>query len=274
MKNRSHRTMNSVLLFWHGQARCVIASIFVCTLFAFAPLDNRAWAERGAEPQTYVLNTSTGEPYANDAGTGFQDLVVAEVFKRVGLKARVERYAASARALINANEGIDQGVAMRVIGLDKKYPNLVRVDERLIENDFVAYSQNLNFSTDSWQSLEPYVVALINGWVIFERNLSPTQTKTAVTEPDQMFAMLAKNRVDVVLYERWQGLYRARLSGLNVRVHEPPLASVDMYMYVHKDYAHLAPKLAQALRDMKTDGTYQAIFDKTLTPLRHKTDGN
>jgi polar amino acid transport system substrate-binding protein len=118
------------------------------------------------------------------------------------------------------------------------------------------------------------VVALINGWVIFERNLSPTQAKTAVTEPDQMFAMLAKNRVDIVLYERWQGLYRARLSGLDVRVHEPPLASVDMYMYVHQDYAHLAPKLAQALRDMKADGTYQAIFDLTLTPLTQKTDGN
>ncbi|WP_170827100.1 substrate-binding periplasmic protein [Magnetovibrio blakemorei] len=274
MRNRSHRILSSVQLLWQGQAWFVIVSIFTFTLFAFAPLDNTAWAERGAEPQTYVLNTSTGEPYANDAGTGFQDLVVAEAFKRIGLKGRVERYVASARALINANEGIDQGVAMRVMGLDKKYPNLVRVDERLIENDFVAYSRDLNFSTDSWQSLEPYVVALINGWVIFERNLSPTQSKTAVTEPDQMFAMLAKKRVDVVLYERWQGLYRARLSGLDVRIHEPPLASVNMYMYVHQDYAHLAPKLAQALRDMKADGTYQAIFDKALTPLMQKMDGH
>jgi polar amino acid transport system substrate-binding protein len=266
--------LSTALLFCQGQAKNSIAFIFVSTLFAFAPLDNSAWAERGAEPQTYIFNTSTTEPYANEAGTGFQDLVVAEVFKRIGLKGRVERYVASARALINANEGIDQGVAMRVMGLEKTYPNLVRIDERLIENDFVAYSQDLDFSTDSWQSLEPYVVTLINGWVIFERNLSPTQTKTAVTEPDQMFAMLAKKRVDVVLYERWQGLYRARLSGLAVRVHEPPLASVDMYMYVHKDYAHLAPKLAQALRDIKADGTYQAIFDLTLTPLLQKMDGN
>ena len=82
-----------------------------------------------------------------------------------------------------------------------------------------------------------------------------------------MFAMLDKGRVDVVLYERWQGLQRAKETGIKVKVHEPPLASVDMYMYVHKKHAHLAPRLAEALREMKADGTYQKIFDRTLTPL-------
>ena len=52
-----------------------------------------------------------------------------------------------------------------------------------------------------------------------------------------------------------------------MKVHEPPLASVDMYMYMHKEHAHLVPKLAQALKDMKADGTYRKIFDEILTPL-------
>ena len=84
---------------------------------------------------------------------------------------------------------------------------------------------------------------------------------------DYMFIMLDKGRVELVLYERWQGLQRARDTGVKVTVHEPPLASVDMYMYVHKDHAHLAPKMASTLRDMKADGSYQAIVDRTLTPL-------
>lgn len=224
-----------------------------------------ATAEPG--PDVYILNTSTGAPYANKEGTGFQNLVVAEVFKRIGLKGRVEVYDASARALINANEDIDHGVAMRIKGLEKKFPNLVRVEERLIENDFVACSSGLDFTTDSWQSLEPYIAAYINGWLIFERNLSPNQKKQTLKDPGQMFAMLGKKRVDVVLYERWQGLQRAKDTGLRVKIHEPPLASVDMFMYVHKNHADLAPKLAKALREMKADGTYQAIYDRTLMPL-------
>lgn len=218
-------------------------------------------------PDVYVLNTSTSAPYATPERTGFQDLVVAEVFRRIGLKGRVDRYDASARALINANKNVDHGVAMRIKGLEKKFPNLVRVEERLIENDFVAYSKGLDLVTDDWTKLEPYTAGYINGWVIFERNLGPAQKKQAVKKPDQMFTMLDKERVDLVLYERWQGLQRAKESGIKVTVHEPPLASIDMFMYVHKKHAHLAAKMAQALRDMKADGTYQAIFDKVLTPL-------
>ncbi|MBC8269763.1 MAG: transporter substrate-binding domain-containing protein [Rhodospirillaceae bacterium] len=220
-----------------------------------------------ADEQVYILNTSTGVPYATSARDGFQDRVVAEVFRRIGLKGKVERYEASARALLNANSNVDHGVAMRIAGLEKKFPNLVRIPERLIENDFVAYSRGLDLTTDSWDSLLPYVVAYINGWQIFERNLVAGQDSTTVKEPSQMFTMLDKKRVDVVLYERWQGFSRLASTGVKVMVHEPPLASVDMYMYLHKEHAHLVPRLAKALKDMKDDGTYRKIFDETLTPL-------
>ncbi len=220
-----------------------------------------------AQPEVFILNTSTGAPYTTPDQQGFQDLIVAEVFKRMGLKGRVEVYQASARALTNANENLDQGVAMRIKGLEKKYPNLVRVEEPLIRNDFVAYSKKLDLKTDSWASLKPYTVAYIHGWVIFERNLDPKQHRHTVKTPSQMFSMLEKGRVDLVLYERWQGLQDARDSGVPVVVHEPPLASVEMYMYIHKDFAALAPKMAQALKQMKQDGSYQNIYDRTLKVL-------
>jgi len=216
----------------------------------------------------FVLNTSTGAPYATEDRTGFQDRMVAEVFRRLGLVGRVERYKASRRALINANENIDHGVAMRVKGLEKRYQNLVRVDETFVENDFVAYSKGLDLQTHSWASLKPYAVAHIHGWVIFERNLLSGQNISTVKTPDQMLAMLVKNRVDLILYERWQGLQRARDNGLRVTVHEPPLASVDMYMYMHKRYASLVPRIADALRAMKVDGTYEKIYSQTLLKLR------
>jgi polar amino acid transport system substrate-binding protein len=220
-----------------------------------------------ANEHVYILNTSTGAPYATKARDGFQDKIVAEVFRRIGLEGKVEMYDASARALLNANSNIDHGVTMRIAGLEKKFPNLVRIPERLIENDFVAYSRDLDLTTDSWDSLLPYVAAYIHGWQIFERNLVAGQASTTVKEPSQMFAMLNKKRVDVVLYERWQGFFRAASTGVKVMVHEPPLASVDMYMYMHKDHAHLVTKLAKALKAMKDDGTYRKIFDETLTPL-------
>lgn len=219
------------------------------------------------EREVYVLNTSTGAPYANAERTGFLDLVVAEAFRRVGLKGEVAMYEASKRALMNANDDVDQGVAMRVEGLEKTYPNMVRVPEVVIGNDFVAYSKGLDLATTGWDALKPYAVTYIHGWVIFDTNMPQGQAVTTVKEPEQMFTLLDKGRADLALYERWQGLQRARDTGVQVRVHEPPLASVSMYMYVHKNHTALADRLAQALKDMKADGTYQDIFDRTLTPL-------
>ena len=219
------------------------------------------------KPSVYILNTSTGAPYATPDRQGFLDLLVAEAFRRIGLKGEVALYAESKRALINANDDVDQGVAMRVQNLEKDHPNLVRVPERVIGNDFVAYSRNLDVATDTWETLKPYAVTYIHGWVIFERNMPEGQNVTTVKEPAQMFAMLDKKRVDMVLYERWQGLSYAKDQGFVVHVHEPPLASVDMFMYVHKNHAPLVDKLAAALKAMKADGAYQAIIDRTLTPL-------
>lgn len=227
-----------------------------------------------AQPETYILNTSTGAPYATEDRQGFLDLIVAEAFNRIGLKGEVALYSASKRALLNANDDVDQGVAMRIKNLEKNYPNLIRIPERVIENDFVAYSRDLNFATSKWDSLLPYDVTHIHGWVVFERNLAKGQRATTVSEPKQMFTMLAKKRVDLALYERWQGLQRARDLGQEVRVHEPPLASVDMFMYVHKKHAHLVGPLDKALKAMKSDGTYQKIFDKSLAPLTPTNSNN
>jgi polar amino acid transport system substrate-binding protein len=54
---------------------------------------------------------------------------------------------------------------------------------------------------------------------------------------------------------------------LAVTVHEPPLASVPMYMYLHRKHADLVDDAARALREMKADGTYASIVAETLSPI-------
>ena len=222
---------------------------------------------RSIAAETLVLNTGTRAPYTTEDKTGFLDLVVAEVFRRTGNTAEVLVYKASARAMAQANNGIDSGFAMRVKGLEKKFKNMIMIPEKMIDNDFVALSKNHKFPTSDWQSLEKYDVAYILGWKIFERNMGTHKSVILPKNPEQLLDLLKHDRVDLVLYERWQGAWRAKNQGLKISVHEPALAKVPMYMYLHKSHAHLVKKATQALRDMKTDGTYQKIIDQTLTPL-------
>ncbi|MBU1364954.1 MAG: transporter substrate-binding domain-containing protein [Gammaproteobacteria bacterium] len=215
-----------------------------------------------------VLNVGVLAPYTTPDRQGFLDRIVVALFREVGLDAEVQVFpTATERSMLNANSGIDDGLAMRIEGLEKQYPNLIRVPEPLIVNDFVAYSNHQRFTTDSWDSLEPYVVSYIIGWKVFEKNVRKAREVTLVRDADQLFGLLGSGRADVVLYERWQGLERLRGLGIKAQVMEPPLVRANMFIYLNKKHAALVPQVSQALLKLKKNGSYQHIVDATLTPL-------
>jgi polar amino acid transport system substrate-binding protein len=225
------------------------------------------WGGAAQAADTLVISTSVVAPYTTPDHQGFLDQLVDAVFREVGLQADVQVYpAASERSLLNANEGIDDGQALRVAGLEKIYPNLIQVPEPVIMNDFVALSARQRFATPGWDALKPYTVSYLIGWKVFESNMPPGTDRTPVREAGQLFTLLAQDRVDVALYERWQGLAQARVTGIKVRVMEPPLVRTPMYMYLHKKHAALVPQVAQALARLKQNGVYQRIHASTLKP--------
>lgn len=215
-----------------------------------------------------VLTSGVLAPYTTPDRKGFLDQLMAAVFREVGVEAELLIYpTATERGMLNANEGVDDGLAMRIAGLEKQYPNLIRVPEEVAVNDFVAITTQHRFSTPNWESLSPYIVTYIIGWKVFEANVPKGKELTLVRDADQLFSLLAKGRADVALYERWQGLAQTRTMGIKVQVMEPPLVRTKMYMYLHKKHAVLVPRVAEALVTLKKNGTYQRIFDATLKPL-------
>jgi polar amino acid transport system substrate-binding protein len=213
------------------------------------------------------LNTGVRAPWTGPDGKGFLDLVVAEMFGRLGVAAAVVVYPSAERAVMNADSGIDDGAALRIRGLEKEYPNLVRIDEKIADNDFVAYSIHHDFPTHSFTDLKPYLVSHIVGWKIFERNLGEGFHRTTAQDAEQLFGLLKNDRADLVLYERWQGLAYLHEQGIKARALEPPLARTEMFAYLNKKHAHLAAPAAAALRAMKADGSYDRIAARTLTAV-------
>ncbi len=219
--------------------------------------------------QRLVLSTGVLAPYTTPERQGFLDLLVPAIFRELGREAELLIYpTATERGVLNANEGVDDGLAMRVAGLEQQYPNLIRVPEPIIINEFVALSTRHRFATTGWDSLQPYAVGYILGWKVFEQNVPRARDRTLVRDADQLFTLLARERADVVLYERWQALAKTRALGLPVQVLEPPLARTPMYIYLHKRHAELVPRVAQALGKLKQNGSYARIHDATLGKIR------
>jgi len=217
--------------------------------------------------QTLTLNTTGLPPLNTPQQSGFMDLIAKEAFLRVNLELITVKLPAE-RGLKNSNSGIEDGEMSRVKGIEKQYPNLVRVPETIMEWQFVAFSKNDIDLSNGWKDLAQHSIAYINGWKILEKNAN-FKNAVRVRNSEQLFKLLTSNRTDVILYERWGGLLaksQAKLS--NAMLIQPALAKKSMYIYLHKKHAHLVDKLSAALTNMKADGTYQKIYDLTLAPLK------
>lgn len=237
--------------------------LFVITVFFTFPA-----VEQPLAADMIRLNTGINDPFTTSDKTGFINLLIKETFARIGIQAEVIVYQNSAKSLENANNGIDDGAALRIEGLEKKFPNLIRVPEKLMDNDFVAYSYKDHFNTNNWTDLDNFKIAFIKGWQIFQNNLTTHKAITKTRNARQMLDLLNAGKVDFALYERWQGLWLAKQFGIEINASEPPLAKRQTFMYLNIKHSDLVEKASVALREIKQDGTYKKIFDMTLGNLR------
>ena len=218
-------------------------------------------------PKYITLNTVGNPPLNTRDHTGFMDQVAMEAFSRLGIKLRMVKLPAE-RGLRNANLGIEDGEMSRVEGLDKNYKNLIRVPEKIMNWNFVAFSKHSIQLNNGWNDLKPFNIAFINGWKILEKNTKGfhlIKVKTA----SQLFTMLRKNRTEVILYEEWAGLFmRKKFHASEIELLAPPLSSNPMFIYLHKKHKDLVEPLAKALQEMKSDGSYQRYVTDILDPLR------
>lgn len=218
-----------------------------------------------AEPRVLVLNNANEPPYTTDARDGFMDIVATEAFRRVGVELRLVKLPAE-RGLLNANAGIEDGELARIAGLEKQYPNLIRVPEKLAELAFAAFGKNAAIP-GKWDAIRPRAVGYIKGWKIYEQQMAGAPRVTTADNAEQLFRLLVLGRVEIALYEHWMGLALAKQQGIKgVQPLRPALATREMFIYLHKRHADLVAPLAAALRALKAEGFYDRIQRERLAP--------
>lgn len=210
-----------------------------------------------------LVFNSTGQPPINTIKqNGFLDDLLRDALLRIGYRLTVERMPAE-RGLRNANKGLIDGEMSRIKGIDKVYPNLVRVPEKVMDWEFVIFSRKPIDATRGWKGLAGVRVGYITGWKILENNVPSTAVVTKARNSSQLFRLLNRGRVDAVIYERWAGLLIVQSSGYTgVKIRWPALAKKKMYIYLHSRHRNIVSKLRAAVAGMKKDGSYQRLVKK------------
>lgn len=214
-----------------------------------------------------TINTAFWEPISTENNDGYFDQIMHEAFHRLDKTVQIKRPPAE-RGLINANLGIDDGDGPRIENLQNMnlYPNLVMVQEKLLDVEFVAFSKGGDIQIDNWSDLSAYNIGIVTGWKILEWNISNYKSLIKVKNPYLLFNLLKTNRVDVVIIDKWTGKKMVENFHLsNVTMHDdPPLATREMFLFLNKKHEGLAQELRKVFYGMKIDGTFQGIASSTL----------
>lgn len=226
-------------------------------------------ASLGAAAAGQVLDINTNDvfPRSSPEGKGFEDRILAEAFRRLGMGYRIVRLP-SERALISANEGIVDGDYVRIAGLEASYPNLVMVPAPISRMEFTAFSLDPKLPIDGWQDLSGLSVAHITGWKIAEERTKGFPRVTSVRDEAALFALLRAGKVQAVIYERIEGerYFRATGGAAGIRAGKP-LEIRDMFLYLNIRHAALAPRLAEKIREMRAEGLVDRIVAEVLSTL-------
>ncbi len=215
-----------------------------------------------------TLCTFVGPPLSRPDRTGMVDLLLAEAFDRVDLSFDVVQLPEE-RSLASANAGTCDGEFVRIGGLQRLYPHLVQVPEKLLDFEFVAFTKHVHFQPEGWESLQPYRVGIVIGWKILEENITAPASRVGVRSKDLLFSLLDRDQIDVAVYSRLLGYEVVHRLGLqDLRALEPPLATREMFLYLHEKHAALTAPIARALNQMKTEGFYLEVRDRTLGRYR------
>lgn len=224
-------------------------------------------------PALSQTSTAAGKPFVMTAdgepttyASRWVALIYHEAFKRLGIPFQLENYPLARRAAL-VEEGIADGEGSRVYSYGNNRPNLVRVEESLIDLGFALYTANPSVRLERIEDLRAthYLVEYRRGILICETAVKGAVAADRISDvltQQQGLKKLIAGRTDLYcdidVYVR-QELQSPEFKGVtNVRKVISIGQAVPTYPYLNKKHAELAPRLAAVIRQMKAEGLIEA----------------
>ncbi|EPJ46181.1 MAG: hypothetical protein OFPI_34920 [Osedax symbiont Rs2] len=187
--------------------------------------------------------------------------IIHRAYQKLGIDTKVQ-YVPGNRSLKFSNDGHADGELFRIQGMSKIYPNLLQIPVPLLELETMAYARVEGIEIKGWSSLSPYRLGFLSGFKKAEQNTQGMQTFSAESMPE-LFDLLARGRLDIVIESRIGGqMLSAEKKPFSITTLEPPIDTIKIYHYLHKQNKLLIPTLSAVLRQMTASGEIDQIVQK------------
>lgn len=204
-----------------------------------------------------------------------QDQTVSEeilkvAYKKIGISIESKGMPAK-RSMQEANGGKFDGEISRVFQLGEQYPQLIRIPTPINYIEPSVFSKNLNFTVTDCHALKDYKVGIVRG-AKFAQSCTKEMGYVFVTNHlSQALKLLDRNRVDIVIATRGNGLNTLKKEGLeSVYILSPALKKMPIYHYLNPKHKDLAVKMTEVLSNMQKSGELETLRSAILKKLSGK----
>ncbi len=172
--------------------------------------------------------------------------------KRAGIGVQMRPVSAE-RGMLMANEGKLDGAIGRTMLAAREYPRLLAVPEPVFQYAPTAYSYKTIDVARGWASLRGHTLCVRRGY-----NFTDERTRglprQRLDNDASLLRMLKAGGCDVALMDRRNKEAEAEMArDPDLQRLLPPLEEVPLYLFLNKRHAALAPRLAEALKQLKRD---------------------
>ncbi|MEH6472731.1 MAG: transporter substrate-binding domain-containing protein [Halopseudomonas sp.] len=166
------------------------------------------------------------------------------------------------RSLRTANSGQADAELARVKVDLNQYKQLIRVPVAIDIIEATVFSKTESFHVAGWDSLKPYKIGIRQGVKFTERGTRGMDVISG-SENIQLFKMLNKGRVDIVVMNKHNALKAIKELGLNdIRMLQPSVHRLEVFHYLHFSNQVLLPRLTEILQQMESSGEIEQIMQQ------------
>ena len=215
-----------------------------------------------------IINPSLGQAsdysFASISGLIEQrvgEIVLPKIYASIGIKITINPLPAR-RAQLMATEGTLDGEIMRIWTYGEENLTTIRVPTPYYKLETTAFVRSdSNIAVQNKGALAGYKIAKVAG---VKHTTNITEGLTNVFDVGDTLAvmrMVHKKRMDIGLTNTTDGLQVINNLGLKDIVHlTPPLATLDLYHYIHEDHRNLIPKIDRAILALKKSGDLDKLI--------------
>ncbi|APW38179.1 hypothetical protein RD110_14035 [Rhodoferax koreense] len=212
----------------------------------------------GAAQELLQIGRAIDSPLSDIA-----ERVITEAGRRAGIAMQFQRMPLT-RSIGLVSDGELDGDLMRIDGIDRNDPNLLRLSVSHVTAEVAAYGHSAGFEGRGRDDLRLMRFGIPKGVAVLRKyteGLQVTETQTNAT----LFDMLSAGRFDVVLMTHVDAEVALRERPVPGVVRWPHAwASEPLYFVLHRRHAEVGARLERALREMQREGLPRKYYVEGL----------